>query len=314
MDAVSTAAGSAAAAGTWTVGLDIGGTKTHGVVLDEDGSILAQVRKSTRPGADGVVDTAERVFEALGKETGGRLTCPVGVGVPGLVDVERGMLRHAVNLDVNGDDLPLRDLLAERLAVPVVLENDVNAAALAARALVEADDVVYLSVGTGLAAGLVIDGRLRRGEHGAAGEIGHLPVDPAGVPCGCGQTGCLETIASGRALARAWPTPDGPPAAALFAAAAGGDARAVDVRDRFCWGVASAVRALGLTIDPQRIVLGGGVAEVGEPLRVEVVRQLRALGEGSEFLASLGLADRLSMVPLHYPVAAVGAALCAVTR
>ena len=74
------AAGNAAAAGTWTVGLDIGGTKTHGVVLDEDGSILAQVRKSTRPGADGVVDTAERVFEALGKETGGRLTCPVGVG------------------------------------------------------------------------------------------------------------------------------------------------------------------------------------------------------------------------------------------
>ena len=100
------------------------------------------------------------------------------------------MLRHAVNLDVNGDDLPLRDLLAERLGVPVVLENDVNAAALAARALVEADDVVYLSVGTGLAAGLVLDGRLRRGEHGAAGEIGHLPVDPAGQECGCGQVGC----------------------------------------------------------------------------------------------------------------------------
>ena len=168
---------SAALAGTRAVGLDIGGTKTHGVVLDEDGSILAQVRKSTRPGADGVVDTAERVFEALRTATGLPLDGRVGVGVPGLVDGERGILRHAVNLDVNGDDLPLRDLLAERLAVPVVLENDVNAAALAARALVEADDVVYLSVGTGLAAGLVIDGRLRRGEHGAAGEIGHLPVD-----------------------------------------------------------------------------------------------------------------------------------------
>jgi hypothetical protein len=85
----------------------------------------------------------------------------------------------------------------------------------------------------------------------------------------------------------------------------------MDVRDRFCWGVASAVRALGLTIDPQCIVLGGGVSEVGEPLRVEVVRQLRSLGEGSPFLASLGLADRLSMVPRHYPVAAVGAALVA---
>jgi glucokinase len=301
--------------GTWTVGLDVGGTKTLGVVVDGDGSVLAQVRTSTRPGADGVVDTARRVFEALGDEVGaevgGPLDCPVGVGVPGLVDVERGLLRHAVNLDVNGDDLPLRDLLADALGVPVVLENDVNAAALAACALVGADDVVYVSVGTGLAAGLVVDGRLRRGEHGAAGEIGHLPVDPAGEECGCGQTGCLETIASGRALARAWPTPDGPPAAALFAAAAAGDARALVVRDRFCRGVASAVRALCLTVDPERIVLGGGVSEVGEPLRVEVVRQLRAMGEGSPFLASLGLAERLSMVPQHYPVAAVGAALMA---
>ncbi len=299
-------------AGTRAVGLDIGGTKTHGVVLGEDGSIVAQVREVTRPGADGVVATAERVFDALVRESGGsgeRLACRVGVGVPGLVDGERGMLRHAVNLGVNGDDLPLRDLLAARLGHDVVVENDVNAAALAARALVGADDVVYLSVGTGLAAGLVVDGRLRRGEHGAAGEIGHLPVDPAGVACGCGQTGCLETIASGRALARAWPTPDGPPAAALFAAAAAGDPEAVAVRDRFCWGVASAIRALGLTIDPERIVLGGGVAEVGEPLREQVVRQLRSLGEGSPFLASLGLADRLSMVPLHYPVAAVGAAI-----
>ena len=304
MDAVN-----AALAGTRAVGLDIGGTKTHGVVVGEDGEILAQVRESTRSGADGVLATASRVFEALQHDTGAPLTCRVGVGVPGLVDVERGVLRHAVNLGVNGDDLPLRDLLAERLGVAVVLENDVNVAALAARALAGADDVVYLSVGTGLAAGLVIDGRLRRGEHGAAGEIGHVPVDPAGSQCGCGQTGCLETIASGGALAKAWPTTDQPPAAALFAAAAAGDHAAVVVRDRFCWGVASAIRVLGLTIDPERIVLGGGVSEVGEPLREEVVRQLRALGEGSPFLASLGLAERLSMVPRHYPVSAVGAAI-----
>ncbi len=245
MDAVS-----AALAGTRAVGLDIGGTKTHGVVLESDGTILAEVRESTVPGAEGVTATAARVFEALRSATGLPLAGRVGVGVPGLVDGERGILRHAVNLDVNGDDLPLRDLLADSLGVPVVLENDVNAAALAACALVGADDVVYVSVGTGLAAGLVVDGRLRRGEHGAAGEIGHLPVDPAGEECGCGQTGCLETIASGRALARAWPTPDGPPAAALFAAAAAGDARALVVRDRFCRGVASAVRALCLTVDP----------------------------------------------------------------
>ena len=298
-----------ALAGARAVGLDIGGTKTHGVVLGEDGAVLAEVRESTQSGADGVLATAALVFQALQGEIGAPLTGRVGVGVPGLVDVERGVLRHAVNLGVDGHDLPLRDLLAEQLGVPVVLENDVNAAALAARALVGSDDVVYLSVGTGLAAGLVIDGRLRRGEHGAAGEIGHVPVDPAGAECGCGQTGCLETIASGRALARAWPTSDRPPAAALFAAAAAGDPAAVTVRDRFCWGIAHAIRVLALTIDPERIVLGGGVSEVGQPLCDEVVRQLHVLGEGSPFLASLGLADRLSLLPRHYPVAAVGAAI-----
>lgn len=307
MDAVNSAL-----AGTRAVGLDIGGTKTHGVLLSEDGSILAEVRRATRPGAEGLLDTAADVFRDLGHQVDEPLAVPVGVGVPGLVDPARGTLRHAVNLGVDGADLPLRDLLVERLGVHVVVENDVNAAALAARALVGVDDVVYLSVGTGLAAGLVVEGRLRRGDHGAAGEIGHLPVDPSGLRCGCGQTGCLETIASGRALARAWPTPDGPPAASLFAAAAAGDERAVAVRDRFCWGVASAVRALCLTVDPARIVLGGGVSEVGEPLRVEVVRQLRAMGECSAFLASLGLAERLAIVPQHYPVAAAGAALVAV--
>ncbi len=299
----------AALAGARSVGLDIGGTKTHGVVLDDDGSVLAQVRRATAPGADGVVATAHAVFEALREETGLPLGGRLGVGVPGLVDVGRGVLRHAVNLGVDGDDLPLRDLLRERLGVPVVVENDVNAAALAARALTGADDVVYLSLGTGLAAGLVLDGQLRRGAHGAAGEIGHVPVDPAGALCGCGQRGCLETVASGRALDRAWPTTRGFPSAALFAAAEAGDEKAVAVRDRFCWGVASAVRVLGLTIDPEAIVVGGGVTEVGEPLRRGVVHQLGLLGEGSPFLASLGLGERLVMVPPGYPVAAVGAAI-----
>lgn len=295
--------------GARTVGLDIGGTKTHGVVLDDDGSVLAQVRRPTEPGAEGVVATAHAVFEALRAETGLALDGRLGVGVPGLVDVGRGVLRHAVNLGVDGADLPLRDLLSERLGVPVAVENDVNAAALAASALTGADDVVYLSLGTGLAAGLVLDGRLRRGPHGAAGEIGHVPVDPAGEVCGCGQRGCLETFASGRALARAWPTTRGYPATALFSASEAGDEKAVAVRERYCWGVASAVRVLGLTIDPERIVVGGGVAEVGEPLRRGVVDQLARLGEGSPFLASLELGERLVMVPPGFPLSAVGAAI-----
>ena len=172
-----------------------------------------------------------------------------------------------------------------------------------------ADDLVYLSIGTGLAAGLVLQGRLRRGDHGAAGEIGHVPIDPAGQTCQCGQRGCLETVASGTALAAAWPSEGVPPAQALFAAAASGDAAADEQRDRFAAGVASAVRTLSLTVDPRSVVLGGGVAQVGEPLRVAVAEALRQQAATSPFLASLDLAGRLCVVPSDYPVAAVGAAL-----
>ena len=95
--------------------------------------------------------------------------------------------------------------LEARLGVPVAVENDVNVATLGAVALSGIRDLVYLSIGTGLAAGLVLDGTLRRGATGAAGEIGHVPIDPLGAVCQCGQRGCLETVASGRALAEAWP-------------------------------------------------------------------------------------------------------------
>ncbi|WP_284534865.1 ROK family protein [Nocardioides sp. T2.26MG-1] len=295
--------------GPVNVGLDIGATKTLGLVVDDDGTILAEVREATEPGAEGVVRTAAQVVEALRAATDAGLTGTVGVGIPGLVDVERGAVKHAVNLGVNGEWLPLRDLLGARLGVPVVVENDVNAATLGAVAMSGEDDLVYLSIGTGLAAGLVLEGRLRRGDHGAAGEIGHVPVDPAGALCQCGQRGCLETIASGSAIATAWPSPDVPAAQALFAAADAGDPAAIAARDRFASGVASAIRVLSLTVDPRSVVLGGGVAQLGEPLRAAVADALRAQARTSPFLGSLDLAGRLRVVPADYPVAAVGAAL-----
>ena len=291
------------------VGLDIGATKTLGVVIDGAGEILAEVRQPTEPGTQGVVRTAARVVEALRAAVGEPLTGTVGVGIPGLVDHEQGAVKHAVNLGLDGDWLPLRDLLGERLGVAVVVENDVNAATLGAVAMSGEDDLVYLSIGTGLAAGLVLEGRLRRGEHGAAGEIGHVPVDPAGSLCQCGQRGCLETIASGSALAAAWPAADVPPARALFAAADDGDPDAVAARDRFAAGVAEAIRVLSLTVDPRSVVLGGGVAQLGEPLRAAVADALREQAKTSPFLDSLDLAGRLRVVPADYPVAAVGAAL-----
>lgn len=291
------------------VGLDIGGTKTLGVVVDPTGEILAQARRPTGRGAAQVVDTALGVIEELRATTGEPLDGPLGVGIPGLVDTRRNAVKHAVNLGVDGDWFPIGPLLAGQLDVPVTVDNDVNAASLGAAALTGHQDLVYLSIGTGLAAGFVLDGTLRRGEHGAAGEVGHVPVDPDGAWCQCGQRGCLETVASGSALAAAWPATDLPPAQALFAAAAAGDPDAIRIRDRFTAGVADAIRLLALTVDPGSFVLGGGVAQLGEALRSAVADALDAQAATSPFLASLELARRVHVVPTHVPVAAFGAAL-----
>ncbi len=292
------------------VGLDIGATKTLGVVIDDAGEILAEVREATEPGTEGVVRTAARVVDALRAATGQPLTGPVGVGIPGLVDHERGAVKHAVNLGLDGDWFELGAQLADRLGVRVVVENDVNVATLGAVAMSGEDDLVYVSIGTGLAAGLVLEGRLRRGDHGAAGEVGHIPVDPNGIVCECGQRGCLETIASGSALATAWPSAGHvAPAQALFGAAQSGDPKAIALRDEFAAGVASAIRVLALAVDPRTVVLGGGVAQLGEQLRVAVAGALLDQAASSPFLASLDLAGRLRVVPANYPVAAVGAAL-----
>ena len=194
----------------------------------------------------------------------------------------------------------------------VQVENDLNMAALGAAHLADEPiaDLAFLALGTGVAAGLLLDGRLRRGATGAAGEIGHLTLIVDGLPCKCGQAGCVEQYASGTAIDVAWPGPHSRPAPLeLFAAAAAGDPHAIEVRDQFAWAVASAVRILVLTCDVQHVVIGGGVAGVGAPLLDAVRGVLVDEAQASPFLASMGLAERVSLVPAGAPVGAVGAAL-----
>ena len=292
------------------VGLDIGATKILGAVIDADGTVIAQTRQDTRPGPDGVLDAATSVLDLLAISLDGVLPSHIGIGIPGIVDRDRGTVAHAVNLGLGGEWFPLAGRLADRTGATVVVENDLNAATWGAHVLSGADDLAYLALGTGLAAGFVLSGTLRRGAHGAAGEIGHVPVDPAGPLCSCGQRGCLELRASGSALSAAWPAQgDLPPAEALFAAAAAGNTEAVAARDRFAAGVADAIRMLALAVDPAAIIIGGGVAHVGAPLLAAVTAALRSQAAASPFLAALGLADRVRLLPGQVPVGAIGAAL-----
>src|SRR3984885_14789893 len=162
------------------VGLDIGATKILGAVVAADGAVLAQAREATVPGPDGVLATATRVLDRLAANFDGVLPSHVGIGIPGIVDRDRGAVSHAVNLGLGDEWFPLADRLAGPTRAAVVVENDLNAATWGAHVLSGADDLAYVSLGTGLAAGFVLGGVLRRGAHGAAGEIGHVPVDPGG--------------------------------------------------------------------------------------------------------------------------------------
>lgn len=292
------------------IGIDIGATKTLGVALGGDGSVVAQVRVPTEPGPEGVLDTAARVVAELTGSVGPHAS--VGIGVPGVVAPGRGEVSHAVNLGIDGVPLALADRLAMLVGREVLVENDVNAAAVGVAALTGLGDVAYLGIGTGLAAGIVVDGRLRRGARGVAGEVGHVPIDPDGARCGCGQRGCLETVASGSALAAAWPSDEPDRARSVLAGVVAGDPRATLVWGRLADGLAQAVTLLALGVDPEVVVLGGGVAEVGEPLRLAVINALDARAAESPFLASLDLSGRIRLVP-DGPVAAIGAAVLGTT-
>lgn len=300
---------------TLVAGIDVGGTKTLGIVAAADGTTVAHVRSPTRAGdpatlLDFVAETAEALADSAG--LGVDDLSAIGVGIPGLVDASTGSVRNAVNLGLGTGPVALGDHVAGTTGVATIVVNDVDAAAVGASRLLGRHDLAYLSIGTGVAAGLVLGGQLRRGRRGASGEIGHLVVDPGGPRCGCGQRGCLEALVAGPAIARRWPAQNGAsPAAALAVAAAGGDAAAVAALAEVAGHLAAAITLLALTVDPDVVVLGGGVTEAGTPLSDAITTALRARAAGSELLVDLDLAARLVVLPPESAAGAVGAALLA---
>jgi glucokinase len=281
------------------VGVDVGGSKIAVLVVDAE---LNLIGRHTIPTSVGEPDEAAEhiataIDAALAAAGAARADIrAVGVGVPGRVDTDTGVVSLAVNLGWHR--LPLRARLEAILGVPVGIENDVRAAAagiLDRRTLGEIRDFIYLSVGTGISAGVVIDGDVHRGTRGLAGEIGHVVVDADGPVCPCGLRGCLETIAAGPAIARA--AGDGRTPADVYADAAGGDDAAKAIVDRAGASLARAIHALVMTYDVERIVLGGGVSRAGAPFLDPILRELDAMRASSELATDMLPADVVAVSP-----------------
>ncbi|TFB18387.1 ROK family protein [Microbacterium sp. 3H14] len=292
------------------VGLDVGGTKIDAVAVDATGEIIGRHRRPTGWGEEAVVESIVASVAALADEAGLPISRigSVGIGIPGLVDAEAGRVVHAVNLGV--ESLDLADRAERALGVPFRVENDVKAAALGAAVLSRVTgSMAYLNLGTGVAAGIVLDGRIWRGARGTAGEVGHISVDPHGRLCGCGQRGCVETLCGGGALAKAWGRPGALPIRDIFDAADAGDPLASALRDDLYHGAAAAVRVLVLSADVETVIIGGGLTALGDRLENGVRAALHAGAEASPFMRSLRLDERIELLPAGSPAAAFGAAL-----
>lgn len=191
----------------FAIGVDMGGTNLRVAVVDSTGSVLDRIATGTAvaSGPDSVVDDiCAAVRELSGRSASAGRLLGIGIGVPGIIDRQRGMLRASPNLP-GWIDYPMQRELESRLGARVVLENDANAAALGEKwlgAARHADDMCMITLGTGIGGGIVVHGEIWHGMTGMAGEIGHVTVDPGGQLCGCGNRGCVEQYASATALQR----------------------------------------------------------------------------------------------------------------
>lgn len=274
--------------GSLTVGIDVGGTKTACVVTDADDRVLLHEVEPTEPDrlAGQLSDICRRAIEQVAGD-GRRSVAAVGIAVPGRVETRTGMVGLAVNL--GGANLALGPLVEESVGLPCYVEHDARAAAAwlyaCSRERGKSDDVAYLSIGTGISAGIVLDGHVLRGANGLAGEVGHTLADPADGRCACGLLGCVEVVAAGPAIARqarlaaaeddttiltATAT-----SADVFSAAEQGDMLADDLARAIADRLARAIRGLVLTLGVNHVIVGGGVASAGDAL---LNRLLDAIG------------------------------------
>ncbi|MFJ8075588.1 ROK family protein [Streptomyces sp. NPDC096176] len=270
------------------IALDVGGTGMKAALVGADGTLLHEARRATgrERGADAVVESIlgfAAELRAHGQEHLGRPAEAAGVAVPGIVDAEHGIAVYAANLGWR--DVPLRELLSGRLGeIPVALGHDVRTGGLAEGRIGAGqgtDRFLFVPLGTGIAGAIGIGGAIEAGAHGCAGEIGHIVVRPGGPACGCGQRGCLETLASAAAVTRAWAAACGDPdvdAADCAKAVEAGDKAATAVWQEAVDALADGLVTALTLLDPRTLIIGGGLAEAGEtlftPLRAAVEERI----------------------------------------
>lgn len=294
------------------IGVDVGCTTSSAGLVTPEGEVLASVQASTNLGCGTATQTILELVTDLALEAQARgLTLEaVGVGVPGLVDVDRGMLLTSAGehvADLHG--VPLAERIAEKTGVPTFLDNDVNVLALGEWMFgfgKGAASCVVVAIGTALGAGLILDGRLIRGKRGYAGELGHVTIAFDGPTCPCGSRGCLGLYAGGRFIAeegrrRAASEPsslrglaggrlDAITAETVFTAAAAGDALAREIVDRACRALGAGLGAAINSMNPEVVIVTGGVVKSLVPLAAEVVRRTR----------EYALPDSLDSTAIHF--------------
>jgi glucokinase len=319
------------ASGTAVVAVDVGGTSMKGALVGRDGAVLATETRPTGADPETVIEEVQRFAVALADrvpELTGTPAAAAGIVVPGLVDEAAGVATYSAN--IGWRNVPFAARLTDRLdGLPVALGHDVRAGGLAEARLgagQAVDDFLFLPVGTGIAGAIVLDGTPYAGDRGWSGELGHVPVWPGGEPCACGQRGCLETYASAAAIARRYRERGGArpneelgaadasagfDAAVVGARAEAGDPQAAAVWAEAIEALAIALAGFTLTLDPGRVLIGGGLAEAGDrlfvPLRQRLTRQLTfrdpppvepaALGPRAATLGAALLAWRLAGDP-----------------
>ncbi len=299
----------------YSIGVDLGGTNLRAAAIDSSGKILEKLAGATNfsEGRDAVMSDIVAAMSALRNRHGAPALAGIGIGVPGFIQFKEGIVRNANNLPFL-ENFAMRDALEQSLKSIVILENDANAAALGEKwigAGRETNDLVLLTLGTGIGGGIISGGRILRGFLGMAGELGHITVVPNGSPCGCGNQGCVEKYSSATAIsamARLLQLGHDLSAKEVYDIAQNSDARGEKAREVFrVMGESLGILLAGLinTFNFPLYLLSGGMLPAWD---LFAPHMLRTVAQRSYIFRSTGSATHIAQATLGNEAGLYGAA------